>query len=82
MRAWPRSRSGCTTSTSATRSRWRDLAQALAPLGCWFDVRDPGFLTLSAPGPNADAVDAYLHARGEARRELSYETGHTAPPDD
>jgi hypothetical protein len=59
--------------------RWRELAQALSPLGCWFDVRSPAFLALSAPGPEADAVTAYLHAR-EARGELRYETGHTAPP--
>jgi hypothetical protein len=60
-------------------TRWRELAQALSPLGCWFDVRSPGFLALSAPGDGADAVAAYLHAR-EARGELLYETGHTAPP--
>lgn len=60
-------------------TRWRELAQALAPLGCWFDVRQPGFLAVSAPGPDADAVLSYLDAR-EARGELLYETGHTAPP--
>jgi hypothetical protein len=59
--------------------RWRELAQALSPLGCWFDVRSPGFLALSAPDDGADAVAAYLHARA-ARGELTYEAGHTAPP--
>jgi hypothetical protein len=59
--------------------RWRELAQALSPLGCWFDVRSPSYLALSAPGAQADAVAAYLHARA-ARGELEYDTGHTAPP--
>ena len=43
--------------------RWRELMVELEPFNCWFDVRSPGFLGVSAPPPHAQAVADYLDER-------------------
>jgi uncharacterized protein DUF4265 len=59
--------------------RWHELIVALEPFDCWVDVRDPGFLAVSAPPGEAQAVADYLDAR-ERRGELSFETGRSSAP--
>jgi hypothetical protein len=56
--------------------RWRQLMSGLAPYDCWFDVRTPRFLAISAPAEHAQAVADLLAAR-EQSGELQYETGRT-----
>jgi hypothetical protein len=60
--------------------RWRDLMVELEPYGCWFDVRSPGFVAISAPPEHGQAVANHL-AEPERRAELRYETGRTRPID-
>lgn len=56
--------------------RWQELMRDLEPWSCWFDVRSPRFVAISAPSEHAQAVADYLHGR-EQRGELQYETGQT-----
>ncbi|HTN25602.1 MAG TPA: DUF4265 domain-containing protein [Solirubrobacteraceae bacterium] len=58
--------------------RWRDLMVDLEPFDCWFDVRSPTFVALSAPSAHAQAVADYLADR-EQHGELLFETGRSAP---
>jgi hypothetical protein len=60
-------------------ARWRALMVELEPFDCWFDVRSPGLLALSAPPAHAQAVADYLDCR-EWRGDLLFETGRSAPP--
>lgn len=62
-------------------ARWRELMVELEPFDCWFDVRSPGFLALSAPPGHAEAVADYLDGR-EQRGDLLFEPGRSAPPTD
>jgi hypothetical protein len=57
--------------------RWRELMVELEPFDCWFDVRSPGFLAVSAPPAHAQPVADYLDER-ERRGELRFETGRSA----
>jgi hypothetical protein len=59
--------------------RWRGLMVELEPFDCWFDVRSPGFLAVSAPPAHAQAVADHLDDR-ERRGDLLFETGRSAPP--
>ena len=59
--------------------RWRELMVELEPFDCWFDVRSPAFVAMSAPAAHARAVADYLDDR-ERRGELLFETGRSAPP--
>ena len=54
--------------------RWRELMTELEPFDCWFDVRDPGYLAISAAPEQAEPVAGHLLER-EDRGELHYETG-------
>ena len=56
--------------------RWHQLLSTLGAYECWFDLRDPGFLAISAPPQHAQAVAEELYAR-EQRGELGYETGRS-----
>jgi hypothetical protein len=56
--------------------RWHELMLELEPLDCWFDVRDPGYLAISAAPERAQAVADHLFDR-ESRGELQYETGRS-----
>ena len=56
--------------------RWHQLLSALGAYECWFDLRDPGYLAISAPPQHAQAVAEELYAR-EQRGELGYETGRS-----
>ena len=60
-------------------ARWRELMLELEPFECWFDVRNPRYVALSAPPAHAQGVAVYLNAR-ERRGELSFETGRSRPP--
>lgn len=60
-------------------ARWHELMIELEPFDCWFDVRSPGFIAVSAPPTRAQAVADYLSER-ERRGELQFETGRSAPP--
>jgi hypothetical protein len=60
-------------------ARWRELMVELEPFDCWFDVRSPGFLAVSAPHAHAQAVADYLDDR-ERRGDLLFETGRSTPP--
>ena len=57
-------------------ARWHQLLSALERHEVWFDLRDSGFLAISAPPQHALAVAEELNAR-ELRGELDYETGRT-----
>jgi hypothetical protein len=63
---------------SSDDERWRELMVDLEPFECWFDVRSPGFLALSAPPAHAQGVADHLDRR-EQRGELLFETGRSAP---
>lgn len=58
--------------------RWRQLMVQLEPYECWFDVRSPAFVALSAPAEHARRVADILSAKQE-RGELRYETGRSVP---
>jgi hypothetical protein len=58
--------------------RWRELMVGLEPFGCWVDVRSRGFLAVSAPPTQAQAVADYLDER-EQRGDLLFETGRSRP---
>ncbi|MDX6320119.1 MAG: hypothetical protein QOC86_86 [Gaiellales bacterium] len=59
--------------------RWRQLMVDLERFDCWFDVRSPAFLAVSAPPAHAQVVADYLDAR-EQHADLLFETGRSAPP--
>jgi hypothetical protein len=59
--------------------RWHELMVDLEPFDCWFDVRSPAFLAVSAPPAHAQAVAHYFDAR-EQSGVLIFETGRSAPP--
>ena len=56
--------------------RWQSLMIELEPHDCWFDVRSPSFVALSAPPAQARAVGDYLLAR-EQCGDLRFETGRS-----
>lgn len=62
----------------ADDERWRQLMVELEPCQCWFDVRSPAFLALSAPAEHARGVADVLSAK-QGRGELQYETGRSVP---
>ena len=59
--------------------RWRELMVQLEPYDCWFDVRSPGFVALSAPPDHAQSVADFLSTR-EQDGELQYEAGRSRVP--
>lgn len=60
---------------------WRRLMVDLEPFKCWFDVRTPGLVAVSAPPDHAQAVANYLHGR-QQQGELHFETGRSHPRGD
>jgi hypothetical protein len=59
--------------------RWHELMVELERYECWFDVRSPAFVALSAPCGHAQSVADILAAK-ERGGELRYETGRSQPP--
>ena len=64
----------------ADDQRWREVMIDLEHFGCWFDVRSPSYVALSAPHTHGQAVANYLLDR-EQRGELRYEAGRAGPRD-
>ena len=58
--------------------RWRGLMVELEQFDCWFDVRGPGLVAVSAPSAHAQTVADYLNGR-ERRGDLVFETGRSTP---
>lgn len=58
--------------------RWVSVMVDLEPFGCWFDVRGPGFLAVSASREHAAAVGDYLREREEDEGDLRFESGRSA----
>lgn len=62
----------------AKDDRWVGLMVDLEEYGCWFDVRGPGFVSVSASREHAAAVEEYLVDRVEDEGDLRFESGRSA----
>jgi hypothetical protein len=58
--------------------RWVSVMVDLERFGCWFDVRGPGFMAISADRGHAGDVADYLAEREEDEGDLRFETGRSA----
>lgn len=64
----------------AGNERSRELMVEFERYGCWFDVRTPRFVAVSAPPHHAPSVADRLAAKARSG-DLKYETGRTRQPD-
>jgi len=62
----------------AKDDRWVSVMVDLEHLGCWFDIRGPGFMAVSAPKEHAAEVAHYLEERADDEGDLRYESGRSA----
>ncbi|MDO9357173.1 MAG: DUF4265 domain-containing protein [Solirubrobacteraceae bacterium] len=62
----------------ADDDRWVSVMVDLEHLGCWFDIRGPGFMALSASAEHAAEVATYLAEREEDEGDLRFETGRSS----
>lgn len=58
--------------------RWVSVMVDLEHLGCWFDIRGPGFIAISASGEHADEVERYLEERADDEGDLRFEPGRSS----
>lgn len=58
--------------------RWVSVMVDLEHLGCWFDIRGPGFMAISASKEQAAEVATYLEERVDDEGDLRFETGRSA----
>jgi hypothetical protein len=62
----------------AKDDRWVSVMVDLEHLGCWFDIRGPGFMAISASAEHTAEVATYLEDRVDDEGDLRFETGRSA----
>ena len=63
---------------NAKDDRWVGVMVDLEHLGCWFDIRGPGFMAISVGKEHVAEVAHYLEERVEDEGDLRYESGRSA----